>query len=377
MSVLHQTTIKILFIISDLAGGGAERVVSTILTNLDRSVFSPELCLWRDDIVYPLPDDIPRYMIGKTRPWHLPKAVLGMRRIIKLHEPDVVCSHLSYVNALTGLSLWGLHRKPRWIACEHSNPGLSLPRPTKRALGLFLKRADRIIGVSRGVRNALITELSVPESRVVTMYNPLDLPQTPRSLKESGRLKSDPPVIAAMGSLNEAKDYPTMLRALSFLLEKMPVRLKILGDGPLRSELESLAGRLGVSGHVEFLGFVRDPFPVISSSDAYLMSSRWEGLPTALIEAMACGIPVVSTRAPYGPEEIIIHGECGLLVDVGDARGIADSLYTILNDLHLRAHFIETGLERVHSMFSRDKLMHDLQDLFLETVTTGTGDTNL
>ncbi len=129
-----------------------------------------------------------------------------------------------------------------------------------------------------------------------------------------------------------------------------------------------MAAALGIANHVEFLGFVKDPYPVIISSDVYVMSSRWEGLPTSLIEAMTCGVPVVSTRAKYGPEEIIENEKCGLLVDVGDSEAIAEAIHTIITDKALGERLSRAGIERVRSKFSKDALMWNLQTLFVSTL---------
>jgi glycosyltransferase involved in cell wall biosynthesis len=149
----------------------------------------------------------------------------------------------------------------------------------------------------------------------------------------------------------------------------MAVNLKILGDGPLKDKLETLAANLGIKENVEFLGFDNDPFRVIRSSDVYIMSSIYEGLPTALIEAMACGVPVVSTRATYGPEEIIVDGESGLLVDVGDSDALANATLKILKNPYLQEEISKAGILRAKALFSKEKLIPCLEDIFIDAVS--------
>ena len=360
--------IRILIIISDLSGGGAERVVSTILQELDRERFEPVLALWRDTTVYPVPPDVPAHILGKHRAWDLPRTVYRTRKLIERLRPDVVYSHLSYVNFATGMALMGLGNRPLWVACEHNNPYLSLPRSMRIILRWSYRSADVLIGVSKGVSRSVREAFSLPEGKVVTVYNPLELPEyIPRNhLPSPGEVR--PVTLVAMGRLTEQKDYPTMLRAIGLLRKQTPVRLRILGEGPLRSDLEELSASLNISDCVEFLGFVSDPFPVIRDSDVYVMSSLWEGLPTALIEAMACGVPVVSTRAEYGPEEIIMPGESGLLVDIGDSRALAHAIGRILFEDNLRVQLALNGSHRVRFLFAKDVQIPFLEKVLIEAL---------
>ena len=171
-----------------------------------------------------------------------------------------------------------------------------------------------------------------------------------------------------MGRLVEAKDYPTLLKSFKIIHEEIPSRLQILGTGPLKNDLENLASELNISECVDFLGFIKNPFSIIRASNVFLMSSIYEGLPTALIEAMACAVPVVSTRAKYGPEEIIIDGESGLLVNVGDSQDLANSTIKILKDHSLHNKLSKTGALRVKSLFSKDKLIPCLEDTFINAI---------
>jgi len=357
--------IQILILIPDLDGGGAERVVSAILKDIDRSRFEPMLALWRDIVVYPIPDDVTVRTLGKYRAWDLFKAILKTRQLIREWMPDVIYSHLSYANFGTGLALKSIPgKKPVWIACEHNNPYLSLILPMRVVLRFIYRLADRVVCVSGGVRDSVKEAFRLPEEKAVTVYNPLDLPEYQPMKDEATAHAGDHAYnLVAMGRLADQKDYPTMFRAMKLLKDKLPVKLRILGDGPDRDELRKLAADLGISENVEFLGFAKDPFPIIRSSCAYVMSSIWEGLPTALIEAMACGVPAVSTRAKYGPEEIIVDGESGLLVDIGDHEALVEAIQRVLQDGELRKRLSENGASRVRSLFAKDTQIKLLEDI--------------
>lgn len=362
--ILTNKQIRLLVIISDLSGGGAERVVSTILKEIDRERFEPMLALWRDNVVYPIPRDTPVRVLGKYRPRDLLKAIVRTRKLIAEWKPDAVYSHLSYVNFVTGTAIRSMPgRRPAWIACEHNNPYLSLPLFMRAILRLVYRFADRVVCVSKGVRDSVKDAFGLPEEKAVTVYNPLELPAfQPVRDAEPGCVKN-PYTLVAMGRLTGQKDYPTMFRAIALLKDRLPLRLRVLGTGPDRDALQKLAADLGIAESVELTGFVKDPFPVIRASDVYVMSSVWEGLPTALIEAMACGVPAVSTRAEFGPEEIIVDGESGLLVDVGDYSALADAICRVLKDQGLRRRLAENGAARVRTLFSKDTQIRLLEGI--------------
>ncbi len=135
--------------------------MSSILRDIDRERFLPSLLLWRNEVVYPLPEGIPVTIIEKHSPFDILRVVLKTRSLIRLAKPDIIYSHLSFVNLLTGLSLLLLKEVPVWIACEHSNPHLSIPATMRYVLAIMLRRADRVIGVSEGVSKAMVDTLSL------------------------------------------------------------------------------------------------------------------------------------------------------------------------------------------------------------------------
>jgi glycosyltransferase involved in cell wall biosynthesis len=132
------------------------------------------------------------------------------------------------------------------------------------------------------------------------------------------------------GRLTRQKDFATLLRAFALVLKRRPVRLLLLGDGPERKRLESLAAELGISAVVDFYGFVANPFPFIARSDLFVLSSAWEGFGNVLVEAMALGVPVVSTDCPSGPREILHDGTLGPLVAVADHTALAEAILATL-----------------------------------------------
>ena len=193
--------------------------------------------------------------------------------------------------------------------------------------------ADAIVSVSNGVADDLAVQARIPRERITTIYNPtasIEKTDDPTLAAHAWFSPTAPPVILGMGRLVAQKDFSTLLRAFAQVQAKRPVRLIILGEGTQRAELEALVTRLGISGHVWLPGFVDNPYAYLSQAALFALSSAWEGLPNALIEALACGCPVVSTDCPSGPTEILDGGVYGPLVPVGDAAALAQAILGVL-----------------------------------------------
>jgi glycosyltransferase involved in cell wall biosynthesis len=355
--------ISVLFIVSDLAGGGAERVVSTMLRRLDRARFAPSLCLWRDIRVYSVPQDVPVWVLNKTRPWHTFRTIWRTARLLERHRPDVISTHLPWVNLTVGLAMRMTSWSGGWLPCLHNVASSEFAVWLLPFLREILRPARRVLAVSEGVRRSYLRTAHLPERQVVTCYNPIDFDtMDPASRNPPARASARPTVIT-MGRLIAAKDHATLLRAFAKVRKRVDAELVILGEGPLRAHLESLAAELGIREHVRMPGFLADPFGALAGANVFALSSRWEGLPTALIEAMAIGLPCVSTRCPSGPDEIIEEGTSGLLVDVGDADTLGETIARVLQDPGLARRFSQNGRRRARSLFSAQRNVRSLEEL--------------
>ncbi len=219
---------------------------------------------------------------------------------------------------------------------------------------LFFRSADAAICVSQGVAEDLIKVTGMPRHKTHVVFNPvvsLGLEQKAcESISHPWFAPYGPPVILAVGRLSIAKDYPTLLRAFSLVYRKQPAHLLILGDGQERARLELLVKELGVSSHVQMPGFVKNPYPYMAHARLLVLSSKWEGLPNVLVEALACGTPVVSTDCRSGPREILDNGRFGRLVPVGDAETLADAILETLQSTPDRAQ-----LKKRAQDFNRDE----------------------
>jgi glycosyltransferase involved in cell wall biosynthesis len=195
--------------------------------------------------------------------------------------------------------------------------------------------ADCIIAVSNGVADDLRTLGGLPPELVTTVYNPVvdsELAKKAEApIDHAWFVPGAPPVIIAIGRLTEQKDFPTLLQAFAQVRAQRQARLLLLGEGEMRRKLEALARELGVDQDVSLPGFMSNPFAYMARAAVFALSSAYEGLPGVLIEALACGCPVVSTDCPSGPAEILENGQYGRLVPVGDPAAMAQAIISTLD----------------------------------------------
>jgi glycosyltransferase involved in cell wall biosynthesis len=170
----------------------------------------------------------------------------------------------------------------------------------------------------------------VPRERIAVIYNPIITPELQERVKiplqhpwlESRRL----PVVLAVGRLMPQKDFPTLIQAFAQVRRHHLARLLILGEGPDRLALEALVRELGLEQDISLPGFVANPYPYMARAALFVLSSRWEGLPGVLIEAMYCGVPLIATNCPSGPQEILKDGQYGQLVPVGNVAALTHAI---------------------------------------------------
>ena len=328
--------------VPSMRGGGAERAMLKLAVALADSGVSLDLVLAKAEGPYleDIPADLSVVDLNASRMIaSLPRLAAYLRRA----RPAVLLSSLDYANIVAAWARNISGTRPRLVLNEQN----TLSRVAGNASSLrgrlvpsLARRtypgASAITAVSRGVAEDLAATIGMSLERIDVIHNPV---VTPELISRAGEpiehewvAAGSDPVILAVGRLSPQKDYPTLLQAFAELRENRPARLLILGDGPLRSEIEALVSRLGIGPDVRLPGFVDNPWAYMRRCDVYAMSSGWEGLPTVLIEALASGARIVSTDCPSGPREILAGGRYGRLVPVGDAKALARALEAALED---------------------------------------------
>lgn len=300
--------------------------------------------------------DVSRYVrlvdLGATR---VIASLPGLVRYLRQERPDAMLSALNYANVVAIIAKGLAQVSTRLVVSEHSNISLSkqfsrglIPRLVFRLMAWVYPYADSIVAVSSGVADNLAQEIGLARESIKVIYNPVVTPalenfaQNPISHPwfEPG----SPPVIMGVGRLSAIKDFTTLIKAFAIVRAQCPCRLIILGEGELRGKLETLIKKLDLESEVSLPGFMDNPWSYISRAAVFVLSSKGEGLPTVLIEAMACGCPVVSTDCPSGPGEILENGKWGRLVQVGNIDGLAAAILEAISetehpDVATRARF--------------------------------------
>jgi glycosyltransferase involved in cell wall biosynthesis len=356
--------IRLLVVIPDFTGGGAERAFSGLLRLLPREGFEVHLCLWRDARNYYIPPDIPVHILNKHRPWHFLRVLRGTQRIIERLQPDVVLSTLYFTNLVTGEAILRSHWRGGWVCRLENAPERQIRGPLRLWAGRVLRRADCVVGNSRGVSAAAVSHLGLDRSRVRTIYNPVDFDRITSLAQEALPFERFPEtfVVVHAGRFSRQKNQRLLLGAFAEL--PPPAELWMLGQGRLRSNLAGEAARLGIARRVRWMGFQGNPFRFFRAADAFVLSSDWEGMPNSLVEAMACGTPVISTRCDYGPEEIVETGSTGLLVERGDRSGLRDALGSLRDSPDLRRKLGDAGKESVMGTFDPSGSVENYAALF-------------
>ena len=292
----------------------------------------------------------------------LPRWAVTTAAYVGSELPHALLAMLTPAVVTAALAVSSTHHRPRVVGALHN--AIVSSREYRRACQSY-PFVDAAVGVSAGVCSELNKLPGIRRNRIHTVYNPvvsadlLEMSQAPVGdlwLEEPG-----PPVVVAIGRLHKQKDFSTLLAAFSLLLGKRSARLIVLGSGPLRADLESLAHELRIGKHVKFPGFVENPYAFLSRASLFVLSSRYEGLSNVLIEAMACGCPVVSTSCKFGPDEILEGGRWGRLVPVGDPEALAVAMLHTLAMPPRR----DTLRERAR-FFSVDNAVRHYEELLFE-----------
>ena len=329
---------RVLMLTKGLGRGGTERLIVGAARHLDRDQFELDVAYllpWKDAFV----DDVAStgaavHCLDAPRAGSL-RWLLRLRRLVRDREIDVVHTHMPLPAAFARLALPG--RRPAFVHTEHNMWG-RYRWPTRWANAATYRRNAQAIAVSDGVAASIRS--SVPVEVVVHGTDPtltVTGPDARAAARAALGLAADAAVVGTVGNFTAKKDQATLLRAVATLPAGTDRAVLVLvGLGPLEDELRTLATDLGITERVVFTGSRDDVFALLPAFDVFALSSRFEGLPIALLEAMASGVAPVATCVG-GIPEVITDGRDGLLVAPGDAAALAAALAKLLGDDDLRA----------------------------------------
>jgi glycosyltransferase involved in cell wall biosynthesis len=331
---------KLAIFTSNMSGGGAERAMLKLAGGMVNNGYQVDLVLSRAEGHYmaEVPTGVRIVDLDASRVLaSLPRLIRYLRR----EHPLAMLTSLNYVNIV---GIWARRLagvETRLVVNEQNTLSLEAPHSLRRRHRLlprlakrFYPWADGVVAVSRGTADDLARAVGLARHRIEVVHNPIVTPE----LREMAAAPLDhpwfqpgqTPVLLAVGRLSPQKDFGTLIRAVSRVSQRRPVRLLILGEGQERARLEALVADLSLSDAVDIPGWVTNPYPYMVRAAAFVLSSRWEGLPSVLIEALFCGVPVIATDCPSGPLEILDCGRHGLLVPVGDVDALAQGIESAL-----------------------------------------------
>lgn len=333
---------RIALYVPNLSGGGAERVMVTVANALSERGHDVDLVLVKVEGDYTdlLEDSVRIVDLDASR---ILASLPALIRYLREHRPDALLSTLFFTNVVATWACRWVEDPPRLVLREANTVSAKGAQADhwKYRLMPYLSKwfypwADRVVTVSEAAADDLVQVTGINRDKARTIYNPVVTDTLERQAQEPVDHpwfgEGTPPVVLGAGRLERQKDFETLIQAFEQVRRERDARLVILGRGSRKEKLQELAASLGLADDVLLPGFVDNPFKYMRRADIFVLSSRFEGLPGVLIQAMATGTPVVSTNCPSGPREILKEGEYGPLVPVGDSRALSDGIQAVLAD---------------------------------------------
>jgi glycosyltransferase involved in cell wall biosynthesis len=334
--------VRIVFVLAGLGAGGAEKVVNLLAHHRDRcgdKVHVIAVNATDHRSFFPYADSIevdalpqaPRLLkVGATA-----FRLVELNRRLAAIKPDLIISFLTKVNVITGLAAMGLNA-PTIMSERNNFKAQSMspfwrwmaPRTARRATGLVMQTAD--------ARNSLPPHL---QERAAVIPNPVVVPAVGKRQYDGQRTR-----FVAVGRLDKQKGFDMLLTAFAAVAQKMPeASLVIHGEGPERNVLEQQASALGIAHRVELPGVTKSPGDWVSPGDVFVLSSRFEGFPNVLLEALMGGMATVAFDCPWGPGEILEHGETGILVPEQNLDALSAAMIRVATDPALKQRLVFSG----------------------------------
>jgi len=336
------TARRIAIYVPSLRGGGAERVMVALANSFASRKHKVDIVLAQAEGPYleNVSEAVRIVDLGASRVlFSLP----GLVRYLRREQPVAMLSALDHANVVALVARMLARAQTRIVVSVRNTvsvSGANADSLRERNMAFFMRRvyprADGIAAISNGVADDLAESIGIPRSSIRVIYNPVAIPESLNGdddrLDHPWFASGMPPVVLGVGRLVPQKDFSLLLNAFALVRAKREARLMILGEGHLRTELEELTSKLGLRNDVLLPGFVNNPCAYMRRAALFVLSSRWEGFGNVLVEAMACGTPVVSVDCRSGPGEILAGGRWGRLTPVGDADDLANAIGAALDD---------------------------------------------
>jgi len=350
--------------------GGAKRVMLIVADHLDASGYSVEILLARKEGEFL--EQVPEGIEIRSFEKRVSRTVRDLVRYLHRREPRVLLSTIHSTNVAATLagvlartSTDVVLREATTLSNQRDEFESGLERLIPPLVRHTYPFADRYVAISDGVKSDLVRHTGVQTTEVRTIHNPIYTPEIAERAKEPVDhpwFDGDHDVLLGVGRLTMQKDFGTLIRAFSRVRRHSDARLIILGEGDMRPELEQLTETTAQTDVIDMPGYVENPYKYMAKSDLFVLSSAWEGFGNVIVEAMACGTPVVATDCESGPAEILDGGTFGRLTPVGDPAALADSIVDSLNEPEEPDRLRQRAAE-----FSTDEIMERYERVLFES----------
>ncbi|HJU56724.1 MAG TPA: glycosyltransferase [Pyrinomonadaceae bacterium] len=380
-----------LFFTSRLGGGGAEKHLLRVVNHLDRAKFHVSLALVkpRGEFEAELSADVRKHHLNRraegSTTVRMFRSIKPLRRVIREERPGLIFSVIDLANLVNITAGYGMADRPKIVLGVQTPPSIAyghsrhpVSRLMLRLIPRLYPRADQIVALSKGVAADLVSLSPRMGDRMTVIHNAgieEEVLEKARERVPTGELP-DAPLIVACGRLKAMKGFSTLLDALVEVRKSVAAHLWLIGEGEQRPFLEKKIKRLRLSDCVRLLGFQQNPFKYMAAADLFVLSSSFEGFGNVIVEAMACGVPVVATDCPFGPGEIIADGENGILVAPDSARALTDGILRVLLDEKLKKRLARGGTMRAHDFDAR-AISRAYGELFLHVAGSGASETRV
>jgi glycosyltransferase involved in cell wall biosynthesis len=386
--------VRVMLLLSSLNGGGAERVAVHLLNRSDPAMVDVRMGLLRREgpfLSEADPSRIETATIGKRwfgfqghnsgfyRPDRLAASIalapVNYAQMIRAHRPQVVMSFLKGVSLLTWMAMGRVDQpRPRWIVREGNNTDAVIEDEVENPIGRAIvkgitrkayRAADCFLANSHEMARGLQARLALDPDRVRVIQNPIDVARVQRMAQEPLSQAPARPFILNVGRLEYQKGHDVLLKAFAASEAARGLDLVILGRGTLEAGLRRLAADLGIADRVHFPGFVPNPWAWLARARLFALSSRWEGFPSVVAEALACGAPALVTSCDFGPAEVVEHGQSGWVVPPHDVTAFGAAMDHLLRRPDLTARMAANGPARA-ARFDVDSMVEAYTNLFFE-----------
>lgn len=338
------TTNKIAIFAQTLNFGGSTRVLLTLAKGFVQHGYDVDLLFVSatGKMVAEVPQEVNLIDFQKKRTL---STVPDLIRYLRNNSPDAFYCHVSHTGLMTIIAkMFSLSNTKVFITVHNTESKASQELHWIKQWGMSMlmcilfPMASQIIAVSQGVAEDIQSYARISGNNVKVIYNPIVTKKLKVDMQKSSNhpwlIHKSKPVVITAARLIHQKDLQSLIVAFKQVLESLDAHLIIVGEGGLRETLIDLTKELAIESHVDFAGYTDNPYSYMKNADLYVLSSRFEGFGNVLVEALACGCPVVSTDCPSGPREILNDGEYGKLVPVNDPDALSTAIIESLSEDH-------------------------------------------